>query len=372
MRVTIFSDLISKYSRLIQVGYDVGDPRSESLYLDLHNGVIYFELRGRLQGKLCFEMDSNEIDKSLLPAFWVNLPTFLSLVKEYDFFEYDIDDGVFYKEKEHFNLSILEEPFSSVDFSDFKDNSNKYEFITSESDNIIFNILKAYSFTGEVLKEGRNYKGVCLIKDKVGAANGFNMYEAENSVDVGEDPILLNIQTGPIFRDLEIIRMYVNGNRIYFTDTNEEIILYTPMESNLFYPQLTDKSFRNKFEHDTYISVNRKLLKEVIDFLNDFKKGDDSDVYITVEAKEDDDSSVYALLKTGGDKNRATRQISLLTASSELLDTPIRMHRESLSKGISLLNGDVVNLQMNSEAPAINIVGDGTDNHHLVTVRVKE
>lgn len=377
----IYTDAVRDYHKVLEKAFRTGDPREESLYIDLADRYIYFNLSGKYQGRLKIEADKLDTDSEDPDSvgFWVNLPTFVALCLEYPTIDYSPQHRTFSYAGDEFSLSTVVEPYDGSVFDEPKNSPTPFEVYDITAD--LSRVVKAFHFMGIVTASvtEKNYAGVVFIGDSVASGNGVDLYESKLSVTVPEQfPIKLGsaIQTAFVDaltegRSLVMSRAPEDeGLRIYVYINDGEMVIAYPEEASLHYAAVTNPEFRKKFEHETYIDVLRAELNNILRFFAQFRKGDSVDPYLSLEIKNSPTESVLSIVSRS-EKNIGTRQVALQEVSQELAGAVVGVQQQNVHRAVSSLSGERLRIQMtgNNADPAINLLNPNDPSEHIATIK---
>jgi len=367
--IRIFSDLPRKYAPLLRKAYVEGSQTDESIYIDFENSKLYFFLRNKFDGRIKIELEKP--DDLSISGIWVNNPTFLALMNEYPYIDFDSENKTFlYGDTEEFKLTYSEEGVdkSKLDFFESKNLDGFDTFSIKDSDRDI--IMNSFYFMGSGVAQDKHLEGITITGDKVVSYNGISMYEASLSFKT-EFPVTFISEFQSVLAflyDIEVYSSESRGSEVYITSYDEEIIIALQIASNLFCPDIHDESFRKNFEYDEYVCVNKEEIHDIISFFNDFRRGDKANTYIQIGLDTKNDLTFLSLVSLGK-KSKAKRTIEVTEFNEELLNFSFLVHRESLFKAISLMKGDNINLRYQEGCSSINIEDGDNENIHVVTTR---
>lgn len=142
-----------------------------------------------------------------------------------------------------------------------------------------------------------------------------------------------------------------NGPELfYMTDEDKVVELVTPTWEIGNIPDVTSEGFVANYNHDTYIKVDLKKLKEIVEFLSFFFKQNVNsrvDLKITKE-------NLYAMIKGDDDITKSCPVIS----SSFADEVEFLLNGSKLMKALRVLKGDSVTIKYDSDKVLCSLWGE--------------
>lgn len=390
MKYVINTERINYYADIISKAFVKGDPRSESVYVNVSNGNLYFHYLSRYQGKLSISVeespDTREDDEEDIQGFWVNLPAFLALCSEYPEFSIDPHTGEVFQHNDSYHISTIVEEHLPIDFSAYEEGEH---FELTDSDKRAIHNAISFTPSGKGVIEDRDYSGIAIIENSVTGSDSITLYEGYLNFSVGKRPMLFGPEVNGLFNHVSAKggsvdiyrRTYEGGREHYFvfldssSNNGEMVIAYAPYNS-LHYPAVNDPAFREKFEHDTHVTTSAKALNGTLRFFSRFKDSGTSESYVKLHiGTKDSNPALYVGYTTS--KNAAMREIPGSEADVELIDHESDFEHSSLQQALRLgasENDDTVEIYLPSDdsKPAVDVKMKATeDREHIVLRRFK-
>lgn len=353
----IYTENLRKFAKLISQIYVRGSRLHESIYLNFEDGYLYFShtnYSGRMKIKTDFENSVNN--------FFVDIPTFLTLVNEYP----DLiitEKYEFYNGNEKFKPAVFKKPenYETLSFNYKEENWTEYPL----SEKIIINLIQAVGYIGGEKK--REYHGVLLNNNNICSTDSSRFFRAYiegqfDNIRLSREALTF-IKEG--YRITEKVSIFCSSDGtccINIGDEDMEIIC--PKILNLKIPNLDNPEFQEKYNHKTFFIIEKQKLFDVLNFFEPFVKNEknerlyfhiDNPNELTIEAKDN---------LTG---NRILPLKECNTGSQG-----IWVARFLVLQAIGSIEDDFVKIQIDETAPAFNITGEKNEERHIIVVKIKK
>jgi len=351
---------VRKYENVISKIYTKGDRRSESIYLDFENRYIYFGFNG-IYGRIRLIVTSS--DNISVPNFFVDTLTFLSLAKNFDSIELT-DRHEFVNGKEKFVISYFEDVanFPSFSYSDPDSDWDSIEINPEYAQLIKFAYLNSCF---DEYTDNSKYKGVRFIDNQIVGTDGIKLFRGLIDIKLPnfsiENDLLVYLV---LFPKAENTKVYTNGKKVILS-LNNEIEFIAPRNNRLSIPDPMSEQFQDKWDHSTYVILDRKVFKDILYFMSAFVKESRNEKLFFKILSENEVS-----IETT-DKNIANRIVPIIKSSGSIIDQGFWFTRYHAYDALVIIDSDQVKVQFDPTKPSFNITGSTNDSRSVKIVRLK-
>jgi hypothetical protein len=348
---------VAKYSKICERLKDDSQPIFDSAKLDFEHGTMIF---GSQKGFGQIKMPVEGWDGKQ-QAFFVNLNSFLNVVKEFPVLE--LDGFTFkYGADNSFDISHLED---DVGFPDFINSGNptpfklgKVELDAIKKCGLFVEADGQASLNGVFIKDGFVW-GTCrnrLCEEKV---DSFKNADLALPRMVWETLIL-----DVLGEDLIIDK----DDKSFFISNGEEIKIQFSVNSALSSPDIHSDKFVSSINHANFIVIDKATLLQVMNFIQPFVLSSPSQriqfVISTTDVLE---------IKSEDNNNIISRKIAILEKSGDLNDgDKVWVSANWIKTILSVLGGKTIKMQIDMTKPAVNITSPEEPATHVVYCRLVE
>lgn len=356
----IYTENLKKFSRLISQTCIRGNKFTESVYIDFDNNYLYFSHPYYL-GRIKIKTDPFE---NLVNNFLVDTITFFSLVTEYSFININ-EKYEFSNNKEKFKLITFEKPetYEIIPFN-YKE-SNWTEYILSEK--TIINLVCAKDYMGGEKK--KEYHGILLNKNIICSTDTRKIFRAnikENFNNIGLSLESLNfIREG--YKITKKVSIFCNSDGTYCINIgDDDIEIIFPKMLNLKIPNLDDIKFRKKYDHPTYLIIEKQKLYDVLIFFESFVKFEKNEkLYFSIK-------NTNELVIEAKGYMTGNRILPLKECSPDLVDQTIMIVRFFVLKALESIDDKYIKIQIDENAPSFNIIGNNNKERNIILIKLVE
>jgi hypothetical protein len=354
--MTINAELVAKYSKICERLKDDTQPIFDSAKLDFEHETMTF---GSQKGFGQIKMPVEGWDGKQQP-FFVNLNSFLNVVKEFPVLELE---GFTFKHgtESSFNIAHLEE--DDAGFPDFINSGNptplklgKAELDAIKKCGLFVEVDGQASLNGVFVKDGFVW-GTCRNRFCEEKVDSFKEADLALPRTVWETLIL-----DVLGEDLIIDK----DNKSFFISNGEEIRIQFSVNSSLTSPDIHSDKFVSSIDHANFIVIDKAVLLQVMNFIQPFVANSPSQRVQLVIA--DDDTLE---IKSEDNNNIISRKIAILEKSGDLKDgDQLWVSVNWIKTILSVLGGTTVKMQIDMTKPAVNITSPEEPATHVVYCRL--
>jgi hypothetical protein len=354
--MVINAEFIAKYAKICERLKDDTQPIFDSAKLDFEHGVMIF---GSQKGFGQIKMPVEGWDGRQQP-FFVNLNSFLNVVKEFPVLE--LEGFTFKHGNDSFNISHLED---DADFSDFINSGNptpvklgKTELDAIKKCGLFVEVDGQASLNGVFIKDGFVW-GTCRNRFCEEQVDSFKTTDIALPRMVWETLIL-----GVLGEDLIIDK----DDKSFFISNGEEIRIQFPVNSALKSPDIHSDKFKANFNHPNFIVIDKADLMQIMNFIQPFVANGPSQ-RIQFIISENDSLEI----KAEENNNIISRKIGLLENSGNLENgDKLWVSANWIKTILSVLGGKTIKMQIDMTKPVINITSPEESATHVVYCRLVE
>lgn len=359
----IYTDNFRRFSKVIEASYAKGDRIGQSIYLNFKDSYAYFSDDNFL-AKMKFEFDD---ENDGISNILVDKKMFLTLCHQYEDLTLT-EDYEFYNGEEKFKIPYF---LDKQDYPDF-DYQNFESFQLTSG--ILQDMRMATAYMG-TYDPHENYFGVAITENTIVGTDSAEVFEAKidekdesgNQIDYPE----VKINSGLVkllllSSDTEVCYLHYNEDTedLYFTLGDDNQLHIATTNTNLRIPDVTDPDFIDKYSHDTYFTIEKQAVEDVLEFFEVFVKNERNE-RVFIRVADENTLSVETQSETQGNRN-----VPIKECSRELIDDGIWVPRALVAKAINSINDDFIVFEVDSEAPAFNIIGEANTDRHVSIVRL--
>jgi hypothetical protein len=354
--MTIDAKLIAKYSRICERLKDDSQPVYDSGLLDFENGTMTF---GSQKGFGRIKMDVEGWD-GLQKPFFVNLNSFLNVVKEFPVLELD---GFKFKHgtDDVFEIAHLED---DVCFPDFV-NSGKTAPV--KIDAAALRAIKKCGLFVDVDGQA-SLNGVFIKNGSVWGTNRNRLCEERVDSLSGADLSLPRIVWETLILDV-LGEDFTIGkdDSSFFVSNGDEIQLQFAISSSLSSPDIHNPNFVSKFDHQNYIILDKADFTGIINFIQPFVLSCASQRVQLIAGDN------LLEIKSEDNKNIISRKIPILEKGGDISSgSKIWVSVNWIKTILGVLGGKTVKIQLDLSEPAVNLSSVEEPTVHVVYCRLKE
>lgn len=349
----LYPSLIRTYSPVISHISSPSTQYHESLYFDFDGGWIYF-MNEFAVGRIPMIVEKE--DGETHPNFFINAESLMYLSRFYE--ELDLHGCVLYNGEEKFNFQHFIEDFEPPLFEEFGDESIQIDSLSSLQETLVDSL----SYIGS--DQNSELNGVFIRDGKVITSDLYRLFEGKVDLQVPDTnlPFLLSrilsiVDSGSgleLEKERSRTHIRLNGEcELYVGDAELNIV------------DTTDPQFVSKYNHDSYIVVDRSLFENTLRFLEPFTRNlPDQRVLLHVENGE--------LQIQVRDRNDINKRIAI--EENEGIDdgTEFWVSAEYAKTISSHIHDEKLKIQIDPEQPGINYVGNTNADRHIVYSKLKD
>jgi hypothetical protein len=353
----INAEFIAKYAKICERLKDDTQPIFDSAKLDFEHGAMTF---GSQKGFGQIKMPVEGWDGKQQP-FFVNLNSFLNVVKEFPVLELD---GFTFKHgtDNSFDIAHLED---DAEFPDFINSGNaasvklgKAELEAIKKCGFFVEVDGQASLNGVFVKDGFVW-GTCrnrLCEERV---DSFKNADLALPRMVWETLIL-----DVLGEDLLIDK----DDKSFFISNGEEIKIQFSVNSALSSPDIHSDKFTASINHQNFIVTDKAALAQVMRFIQPFVANSPSQrVQLVVAGKDSLE------IKSEDNNNIISRKIAILEKSGDLNEgDKLWVSVNWIKTILSVLGGKTIKMQIDKAKPAVNITSPEEPAVHVVYCRLVE
>lgn len=353
--MTIDCSKIAKYAKICEKLKDDTQPIYDSGLLDFENQVMTF---GSQKGFGQIKMPVSNWDGSQKP-FFVNLNSLLNVVGEFPVLE--LEGFTFRHGEDTFEIAHLE------------DDARFPSFITSDAqphftvDVDVLNAIKKCGLFVDV--DGpASLNGVFIKNGSVWGTNKSRLCEEQVASLQNTDIALPRIVWETLVMDVLGQNLIIDKDaQAFFISNGDDIKLQFAVSSTLQSPDIHSENFVAKFNHSSYIVLDKNVLLNVMNFIQPFVTSSASQ---RIQFIIGDSLTV----KSSDNGNIISRKIPILEKVGEYADddNKIWVSTNWIKTILSVLDGDKVKFQIAMASPAVNISTTNDETSHVVYCRLVE
>jgi hypothetical protein len=354
--MTIDAKLIAKYARICERLKDDSQPIYDSGLLDFEHGSMTF---GSQKGFGQIKMDVEGWDGNQKP-FFVNLNSFLNVIKEFPVLELN---GFKFKHgtDDVFEISHLED---DTRFPDFINSGNASPVKIDAS---ALSAIKKCGLFVDVDGQA-SLNGVFIKNGNVWGTNKNRLCEEQVDSLSSADLSLPRIVWETLIMDVLGEDLVIDkDDASFFIGNGDEIKIQFAINSALSSPDIHNQNFVNKFNHPSYITLDKAVLLGVINFIQPFVINNASQriQFIVgdslLEVKSEDNGNIIS------------RKIPIVEKIGNIdLDSKIWVSTNWIKTILGILGGKTVKIQIDLTKPAVNVSSVEEPSIHVVYCRLTE
>jgi hypothetical protein len=355
--MVINAEFIAKYAKICERLKDDAQPIFDSAKLDFERGVMTF---GSQKGVGQIKMPVEGWDGEQQP-FFVNLNSFLNVVKEFPVLELE---GFTFKHgtDNSFDIAHLKD---DAGFPDFINSGKaapiklgKTELEAIKKCGLFVEVDGQASLNGVFIKNGFVW-GACrnrLCEEQVDSFKGADFALPR----VVWETLILDVLGEDLVIDTD--------DKSFFISDGEEIKIQFSINSALSSPDIHSDKFTASVNHQNFIVIDKAALSQVMNFIQPFVANSPSQRVQLVIAGE---GSLE--IKSEDNNNIISRKIAVLKKSGDLKDgDKLWVSVNWIKTILSVLGGKTVKMQIDMSKPAVNITSPERPAVHVVYCRLVE
>jgi hypothetical protein len=355
--MTINAEFIAKYSKICERLKDDTQPIFDSAKLDFEHGTMTFgSQKGFGQIKMPVEgWDGRQ------QSFFVNLNSFLNVVKEFPVLELE---GFTFKHgtENSFDIAHLQDDAGFPDFIDSGKATSvklgKAELDAIKKCGLFVEADGQASLNGVFIKNGFVW-GTCRNRLCEEQVDSFKNADLSLPRMVWETLIL-----DVLGEDLLIDK----DDKSFFISNGEEIKIQFSVNSALSSPDIHSDKFVSSINHQNFIVIDKAALAQIMNFIQPFVANSPSQRIQLVITGEDS-----LEIKSEDNNNIISRKIAILEKSGDLNDgDKLWVSVNWIKTILSVIGGKTVKMQIDMSKPAMNITSPEEPATHVVYCRLVE
>jgi len=354
--MTINAKLIAKYARICERLKDDSQPIYDSGLLDFENQTMTF---GSQKGFGQIKMEVEDWDGKQKP-FFVNLNSFLNVVKEFPVLEVD---GFKFKHGTHdvFEISHLED---DIRFPAFINSGNAAPVKIDEK---TLNAIKKCGLFVDV--DGQANLNAVFIKDgNVWGTNKNRLCEEHVDSLATADLALPRLVWETLVMDVLGEDLVIDKDESsFFISNGDEIKIQFAVNSTLASPDIHSQKFIARFNHSSYITLDKAEFLRIINFIQPFVLTNASQrIQLIIgdtllEIKSEDNGNIISR------KIPITEKVGNIDVGSK-----IWVSTNWIKTILGVLDGKTVKIQVDLNSPAVNVSSVEESATHVVYCRLTE
>lgn len=353
--MTIDFSNVAKYARICEKLKDDTQPIYDSGLLDFEKQVLVF---GSQKGFGEIKMPVTDWDGAQKP-FFVNLNSLLNVISEFPILE--LTGYTFKHIDDTFEIAHIE------------DDARFPSFIASESQSHLTldaNILNAIKRCGLFVDADTvaSLNGIFVKDGSIWGTNKSRLYEEQVTSLANVDMALPRIVWETLAMDVLGDSLVIDkDDNAFFVSNDNDIKLQFAIATALHSPDIHDANFVSKFNHESFITLDKGTFMSVINFIQPFVAGSASQrVQFIIE-----DNSL--IIKSADNGSIISRKIPIINKVGDLTNgDKIWVSANWIKTILSVLDGSVIKMQIALNNPAVNISAEGTPTTHVVYCRLVE
>jgi hypothetical protein len=354
--MTINAKLIAKYARICERLKDDSQPIYDSGLLDFENGNMTF---GSQKGFGQIKMDVEGWDGKQKP-FFVNLNSFLNVVKEFPVLEVE---GFKFKHgtDDVFEIAHLEDDSRFPNFI----NSGKAAPVKIDA-----NALSAIKKCGLFIDvDGQAHlNGVFIKNGNVWGTNKNRLCEEHVNSLATADLSLPRLVWETLVMDVLGEDLVIDkDDTSFFISNGNEIKIQFAGNSALDSPDIHSQKFVSKFDHPNYIALDKAAFLGVINFIQPFVLSNASQrIQLII-------GDTLLEIKSEDNGNIISRKIQIANKSGDIATgSKIWVSTNWIKTILGVLGGKTIKVQIDLTMPAVNISSVEEPSTHVVYCRLTE
>ncbi len=342
---------LKQYLKIPMTTIQKGHRIFEAVYFNFEEKYLYTYGETVTRIKLNFTGDAEE-------NFFTPLDKFILLVNSYD--ELTLENKVFSSGKDTFELAhFIEEDIETPRFLDvFDDDSNT-------------------TFSAELLKDIKNslyfiepglypeLDGVFVREEHLIATNKVGFYD---KLIPGMKDMTLPLEVIKILstlKDNHEVKIHSENGKIQMSIDDGQVDIKIAASLNLNIPNTQSDGFKNSYNHDTSIVVNRLELEDIFKFIVPFSKEQPSErTLISIV----DEETVQIKIT---DSNKITKQMKMASCSEELIGLDFWISASMVRTALAYITDKDIKIQLSTVSPATNFVGTTNEDLHVIISQIK-
>jgi hypothetical protein len=356
--MTIDAKLIAKYAKICERLKDDSQPIYDSGLLDFERGTLTF---GSQRGFGQIKMGVSGWD-GLQKPFFVNLTSFLNVIKEFPVLELE---GFRFKHgaDDVFEIAYME------DDTRFPDFISSDKAISMKIDASVLSAIKKCglfvdvdgqaSLNGVFIKDGNvwgtNKNRLCEERVDSLAGNGLSL----SFPRIVWETLVLDVLGENLVVDKD--------DTAFFISNGDEIKVQFAVNSALSSPDIHNPSFVSKFDHSSYITLDKSTFLGVINFIQPFVLNNASQRIQFIVG----DGSLE--IKSEDNGNIISRKIPTIENFGGIaVGSKIWVSAGWIKTILGILGGETVKIQIDLAKPAVNVSSVEEPQTHVVYCRLTE
>jgi hypothetical protein len=354
--MTINAKLIAKYARICERLKDDSQPIYDSGLLDFENQTMTF---GSQKGFGQIKMEVEDWDGKQKP-FFVNLNSFLNVVKEFPVLEVD---GFKFKHGTHdvFEISHLED---DIRFPAFINSGNAAPVKIDEK---TLNAIKKCGLFVDV--DGQANLNAVFVKDgNVWGTNKNRLCEEHVDSLATADLALPRLVWETLIMDVLGEDLVIDKDESsFFISNGDEIKIQFAVNSTLASPDIHSQKFIARFNHPNYIALDKAEFLRVINFIQPFVLTNASQrIQLII-------GDTLLEVKSEDNGNIISRKIPIIEKVGNIdVGSKIWVSTNWIKTILGVLDGKTVKIQVDLNSPAVNVSSVEESATHVVYCRLTE
>jgi hypothetical protein len=355
--MTINAEFVAKYAKICERLKDDTQPIFDSAKLDFEHGIMTF---GSQKGFGQIKMPVEGWDGKQQP-FFVNLNSFLNVVKEFPVLELE---GFTFKHgtDNSFDIAHLEDDAGFPDFlnsgkaTSIKIGGEELEAI--KKCGLFVEVDGQASLNGVFVKNGFVW-GTCRSKLCEEKVDSFK--DADFALPrIVWETLILDVLGEDLIIDKD--------DKSFFISNGEEIKIQFSVNSALSSPDIHSDKFVSIINHQNFIVIEKAALTQIMNFIQPFVANSPSQRTQLVIAGKDS-----LEIKSEDNNNIISRKIAILERSGDLNDgDKLWVSANWIKTILSVLGGKTIKIQIDMSKPIVNISSPEDPNTHVVYCRLME
>jgi hypothetical protein len=353
----INAEFIAKYAKICERLKDDTQPIFDSAKLDFEHETMAF---GSQKGFGQINMPVEGWDGKQ-PPFFVNLNSFLNVVKEFPVLELE---GFTFKHgtDNFFDIAHLED---NVEFPGFINSGkatpvkiSKVELDAIKKCGLFVEVDGQASLNGVFIKDGFVW-GTCRNRFCEEQVDSFKGTDIALPRTVWET-LILDVLGENLLIDKD--------DKSFFISNGEEIKIQFSVNSALKSPDIHSEKFKANFNHPNYIVVDKTSLTQIMNFIQPFVANSPSQRIQFIITGSDS-----LEIKSEENNNIISRKIAILEKNGDLNDgDKLWVSVNWIKTILSVLGGKTVKMQIDMSKPVVNITSPEELLTHVVYCRLME
>jgi hypothetical protein len=354
--MVINAKLIAKYAKICERLKDDSQPIYDSGLLDFEHGTMTF---GSQKGFGQIKMEVEGWDGQQKP-FFVNLNSFLNVVKEFPVLELDgfkFQHGT----NDVFEIAHLE------DDTQFPDFINSGKAASAKIDAVALAAIKKCGLFVDV--DGQASLNGVFIKDgNVWGTNKNRLCEEHVDSLSNADLSLPRLVWETLILDVLGEDLVIDkDDASFFISNGDEIKIQFAINSALSSPDIHNPKFLSKFDHSDYITLDKAGFLAVINFIQPFVLSNASQrIQLIV-------GDTMLEIKSEDNGNIISRKIPIVEKAGNIAtDSKIWVSTNWIKTILGVIGGKIVKIQLDLTKPAVNVSSVEESSIHVVYCRLTE